>query len=215
MERMEHLAKFFGHCWPIICIWFGLLHFFQSLSYTFFCIWQASLYSVTWYFENEEFYRYVPKESPPAIVFRVSGITVDVSIQTTYTLGILMSLIESFAFTHPQASHTQDNADEATLPRPANYLAYILWLNKLNRKLVDQRTYTQTHTHKLRNEIHDNSSKPVDKNNQHFCWMCRMHSISYILSACKKDKKAGGDFVLWLYVKIVLDFSDMLNIFHI
>lgn len=41
---------------------------------------QAALYSVRWYFENEEFYRYVPKESPPSIVFPVSGITVDVSI---------------------------------------------------------------------------------------------------------------------------------------
>lgn len=40
---------------------------------------QAALYSVRWYFENEEFYRYVPKESPPSIVFPVSGITVDVS----------------------------------------------------------------------------------------------------------------------------------------
>ncbi|KXJ69913.1 hypothetical protein RP20_CCG025424 [Aedes albopictus] len=38
---------------------------------------KASLYSVRWYFEGEEFYRYVPKESPPARTFPVSGITVD------------------------------------------------------------------------------------------------------------------------------------------
>lgn len=37
------------------------------------------MYSVRWYFEGEEFYRYVPKESPPARVFPVLGITVDVS----------------------------------------------------------------------------------------------------------------------------------------
>lgn len=40
---------------------------------------QAVLYSVRWYFEGEEFYRYVPKESPPARVFTVAGISVDVS----------------------------------------------------------------------------------------------------------------------------------------
>ncbi|KAG4078980.1 hypothetical protein HA402_001635 [Bradysia odoriphaga] len=40
---------------------------------------QAVLYSVRWYFEGEEFYRYVPKESPPARVFTVSGISVDLS----------------------------------------------------------------------------------------------------------------------------------------
>lgn len=40
---------------------------------------QASLYSVRWYFESEEFYRFVPKEAPPARTFPVSGINVDVS----------------------------------------------------------------------------------------------------------------------------------------
>ncbi|XP_055373621.1 uncharacterized protein LOC129606980 [Condylostylus longicornis] len=40
---------------------------------------QAALYSVRWYFESEEFYRYVPKETPPTLVFPVSGINVDVS----------------------------------------------------------------------------------------------------------------------------------------
>ncbi|XP_055323161.1 uncharacterized protein LOC129578493 isoform X2 [Sitodiplosis mosellana] len=44
---------------------------------------QAPLYSVRWYFESEEFYRYVPKESPPSIVFPVSGITVDGSSDST------------------------------------------------------------------------------------------------------------------------------------
>lgn len=40
---------------------------------------QASLYSVRWYFESEEFYRFVPKEAPPARTFPVAGINVDVS----------------------------------------------------------------------------------------------------------------------------------------
>lgn len=42
---------------------------------------QASLYSVRWYFETEEFYRYVPKEAPPARTFQVAGINVDVSAE--------------------------------------------------------------------------------------------------------------------------------------
>lgn len=41
---------------------------------------KATLYSVRWYFGAEEFYRYVPKETPPTLVFPVSGINVDVSV---------------------------------------------------------------------------------------------------------------------------------------
>lgn len=41
---------------------------------------QAALYSVRWYFNAEEFYRFVPKESPPARVFPIFGVIVDVSI---------------------------------------------------------------------------------------------------------------------------------------
>uniref|UniRef100_W8BFK7 Ig-like domain-containing protein n=1 Tax=Ceratitis capitata TaxID=7213 RepID=W8BFK7_CERCA len=40
---------------------------------------QAALYSVRWYFGTEEFYRYVPKETPPTLVFPVSGINVDLT----------------------------------------------------------------------------------------------------------------------------------------
>lgn len=36
------------------------------------------MYAVRWYFNKEEFYSYLPKESPPERVFSVTGITVDV-----------------------------------------------------------------------------------------------------------------------------------------
>lgn len=39
----------------------------------------ASLYSIRWYRNQEEFYRFVPKESPPTKVFSLPGIHVDVS----------------------------------------------------------------------------------------------------------------------------------------
>lgn len=60
---------------------------------------KASLYSVRWYFESEEFYRYVPKESPPARTFPVSGITVDSSQSdaTSVTLrGVTRDLTGTF-----------------------------------------------------------------------------------------------------------------------
>ena len=37
------------------------------------------LYSVKWYKDNEEFYRFVPKANPPKHSYKVEGIRVDVS----------------------------------------------------------------------------------------------------------------------------------------
>lgn len=38
------------------------------------------LYSVKWYKDGNEFYRYVPREKPPVVVFTLPGVTVDVSL---------------------------------------------------------------------------------------------------------------------------------------
>ncbi|XP_055679403.1 uncharacterized protein LOC129787696 [Lutzomyia longipalpis] len=37
-----------------------------------------ALYLVRWYLDSEEFYRYVPKEEPPARVFEIAGVSVDI-----------------------------------------------------------------------------------------------------------------------------------------
>lgn len=37
------------------------------------------LYSIKWYWNDEEFYRYIPKESPPFKSFPVKLVDVDVS----------------------------------------------------------------------------------------------------------------------------------------
>lgn len=37
------------------------------------------LYSVKWYKDGHEFYRYLPRDHPPATLFPQNGITVDVS----------------------------------------------------------------------------------------------------------------------------------------
>lgn len=50
------------------------------------------LYTVKWYRENEEFYRYVPKYDPPQISYRVEGIRVDVSVFTKCCLMCVVSL---------------------------------------------------------------------------------------------------------------------------
>lgn len=39
------------------------------------------LYSVKWYKDNEEFYRYVPQSTPPQHSYKVEGVRVDVSIK--------------------------------------------------------------------------------------------------------------------------------------
>jgi hypothetical protein len=48
---------------------------FEDLNYE-----PESLYSVKWYKDNEEFYRYVPKANPPQNSYKVDGIRVDVSM---------------------------------------------------------------------------------------------------------------------------------------
>ncbi|XKL59496.1 hypothetical protein PGB90_000512 [Kerria lacca] len=40
----------------------------------------AQLYSIKWYFGDDEFYRFVPKESPPTRVFPRPGVAVDKSL---------------------------------------------------------------------------------------------------------------------------------------
>lgn len=41
-----------------------------------------TLYSIKWYKDGKEFYRYVPRDAPPVQVFRQNGITVDVHNST-------------------------------------------------------------------------------------------------------------------------------------
>lgn len=38
-----------------------------------------ALYAVKWYKDGSEFYRYVPRDNPPAQIFTLPGVTVDVS----------------------------------------------------------------------------------------------------------------------------------------
>ncbi|XP_066249284.1 uncharacterized protein [Euwallacea similis] len=49
----------------------------------------APLYSIKWYREDAEFYRYVPKEEPPIRVFPIQGIRVDVSVSNANSVTLL------------------------------------------------------------------------------------------------------------------------------
>jgi len=42
------------------------------------------LYSVKWYKDGHEFYRYLPRDHPPATLFPLPGINVDVRNETFY-----------------------------------------------------------------------------------------------------------------------------------
>lgn len=48
---------------------------------------QDRLYSVKWYKAGREFYRFVPAEKPPKQAFPFQGVTVDVSIFTSFFLN--------------------------------------------------------------------------------------------------------------------------------
>lgn len=45
-----------------------------------------SLYAVKWYKENEEFFRYVPKSTPPSVSYKIDGVKVDVSTILTFLI---------------------------------------------------------------------------------------------------------------------------------
>ena len=46
------------------------------------------LYSVTWYKDHEEFYRYVPSANPTKHSYPLEGIRVDVSLSTNQSIGM-------------------------------------------------------------------------------------------------------------------------------
>ncbi len=42
------------------------------------------LYSIKWYRNGHEFYRYIPSDNPKTTIFNGNGINVDVSVQVVY-----------------------------------------------------------------------------------------------------------------------------------
>ena len=58
-----------------------------------------ALYSVKWYKDGNEFYRYVPRDQPPVQLFTLPGITVDVSVNvnSNFSFGIVVCGSSSFS----------------------------------------------------------------------------------------------------------------------
>lgn len=52
---------------------------------------QVALYTIKWYWKDEEFYRFVPKESPPSKAFTTKYINVDVSLINIRLLSFAIS----------------------------------------------------------------------------------------------------------------------------
>lgn len=48
-----------------------------------------ALYSVKWYKDGNEFFRFVPRDQPPAQLFPLPGVSVDVSTHSLVTRGLL------------------------------------------------------------------------------------------------------------------------------
>lgn len=65
---------------------------------------EESLYSVKWYKDNEEFYRFVPKANPPQNSYKVDGIKVDVS---TVNLKVHSESFVTFVLQTLSSSHTK------------------------------------------------------------------------------------------------------------
>jgi hypothetical protein len=57
----------------------------------------AVLYSVKWYKDGSEFYRYLPAETPPTQAFTLPGVTVNVSPSVSILIPILHYFSARFA----------------------------------------------------------------------------------------------------------------------
>lgn len=90
-----------------------------------------TLYSVKWYKDGNEFYRYVPRNSPPTQVFPLAGVTVDVS-ENFYKKCVLKKKRLGWS-EHPYLHHFQLN-HHGVLENPIahnlrNRSTYKLWQN--------------------------------------------------------------------------------------
>lgn len=48
-----------------------------------------TLYSVKWYKDGNEFFRFLPRDSPPAQIFPLPGVAVDVRLSFIYLFSIM------------------------------------------------------------------------------------------------------------------------------
>lgn len=97
-----------------------------------------ALYSVKWYKDGYEFYRYVPRDHPPAQVFNQSGINVDVSFgfptkQLLIMFLLVFQCISNSCTTLPilrlyltmLVSHRPDVIDARFPPRLLHFRQYL------------------------------------------------------------------------------------------
>nr|XP_023014526.1 uncharacterized protein LOC111504245 [Leptinotarsa decemlineata] len=71
----------------------------------------AALYTIKWYRDDEEFYRFVPKESPPFQAFEVAHLCVDLNAAHVGHQSILslIALASNFLITHRKYGSVAEN----------------------------------------------------------------------------------------------------------
>lgn len=73
------------------------------------------LYSVKWYKDGNEFYRYLPRDHPPASLFPLTGIFVDVSENFSLSFFILIKFIQIFRLALQFVRHTSCTGKSPTV----------------------------------------------------------------------------------------------------
>jgi len=97
------------------------------------------LYSIKWYKNQQEFYRYLPKESPPSLSFSVPGTTVDVTLSDSRLVHLRNISLESAGLYQCEVSteapkfKTIARDERMSVVHPPSTNPTIVWVNQRQR----------------------------------------------------------------------------------
>jgi len=97
------------------------------------------LYSIKWYKDQQEFYRYLPKESPPSLSFSVPGTTVDVTLSDSRLVHLRNISLESAGLYQCEVSteapkfKTIARDERMSVVHPPSSSPTIVWVNQRQR----------------------------------------------------------------------------------
>jgi len=97
------------------------------------------LYSIKWYKDQEEFYRYLPKEDPPRMSFEVPGTEVDLNLSDSKVVHLLNISLETAGLyqceVSTEAPKFKTIAKDATMSvvQPPGSSPTLFWVNQRHR----------------------------------------------------------------------------------